>query len=34
LVFSASMLKDGASGIKTTGFFDNEWKLSEIAPGQ
>jgi dienelactone hydrolase len=30
LIFSASMLKDGASGIKATGFFNNEWKLDEI----
>jgi dienelactone hydrolase len=31
LIFSASMLKDGASGIKAAGFFDNEWQLDEIS---
>ena len=29
LVFSLSMLKDGGSGIKMAGFFNNNWKLSE-----
>lgn len=34
LIFSASMLKDGASGIKAAGFFNNEWRLDEITPQQ
>lgn len=29
LVFGLDMLKQGAAGIRMTGFFDNDWKLSE-----
>ncbi|MCH5600302.1 carboxylesterase family protein [Niabella ginsengisoli] len=29
IIFSDLMLKDGANRIKLTGFFDNDWKLSE-----
>lgn len=27
MIFSLDMLQDGVTGIKTAGFFDNDWKL-------
>ena len=29
MIFSAEMLRSGASGIKEAGFFDNEWRLRQ-----
>jgi predicted esterase len=31
LIFSAEMLSQGAKGIRTAGFFDNEWSLSRAS---
>jgi hypothetical protein len=29
MIFSLDMLQAGANGIKLTGFFDNDWKMSK-----
>ena len=29
MIFKLSMLQEGASQIKMTGFFDNDWKFTE-----